>query len=65
MEKVKIVRVGQADPKMSNIGYHDIGFENNRLGFIYVWFSDLHEIKTAEEALDIAERIVNALNEGK
>jgi hypothetical protein len=65
MEKVKIVKLGQPDPKNGNCGYHEIGYENNRLGFIYVWFSDLNEIKTAEEALEIAERIVNALNEGR
>jgi hypothetical protein len=65
MEKVKIVRVGQADPKNGNCGYHEIGLENNRLGFIYVWFSDLNDIKTAEEALVIAEKIVNALNQEK
>ena len=60
MEKVKIVRVGQADPKMTNIGHHEIGL--NR-GFIYVWFSDIHDVRTAEEALEIAERIVESLNQ--
>jgi hypothetical protein len=62
MEKVKIVRVGKADPKLSNCGHHEIGVES---GTIYVWFSDLHELKTAEEALDVANKIVNALNQGK
>jgi hypothetical protein len=65
MEKVKIVRVGQPDPEIENCGYHEIGFENNRLGFIYVWFSDLNDIKTAEEALEIANKIVESLNQGK
>jgi hypothetical protein len=61
-QKVKIVKIGKADPKLSNIGHHEIGL--NR-GFIYIWFSDVHELKTAEEALDVANKIVNALNEGK
>jgi hypothetical protein len=65
MEKVKIVKVGKADPKNGNCGYHEVGFEGSRVGFIYVWFSSLNEIKTAEEALEIAEKIVNALNEWK
>jgi hypothetical protein len=65
MEKVKIVRTREADPKNGNCGYHEIGFENNRIGFIYVWFSDLNDIKTAEEALEVAKKIVNALNQGK
>jgi hypothetical protein len=65
MEKVKIVKLGQPDPKNGNCGYHEIGYENNRLGFIYVWFSDLNDIKTAEEALEIANKIVNALNQEK
>jgi hypothetical protein len=65
MEKVKIVKVGQADPKNGNCGHHEIGLENNRIGLIYVWFSDLCELKTAEEALEVAESIVNALNQGK
>jgi hypothetical protein len=65
MEKVKIVRTRQPDPRNGNCGYHEIGLENNRLGFIYVWFSDLHDIKTAEQALEVAEGIVNALNQGK
>jgi hypothetical protein len=64
-QKVRIVKLGQADPKNGNCGYHEIGFENNRLGFIYVWFSDLNEIKTAEQALEIAEGIVKALNKEK
>jgi hypothetical protein len=64
-QKVKIVKVGQADPLNGNCGYHEIGYENNRLGFIYVWFSDLNDIKTAEEALEVAEKIVNALNQEK
>jgi hypothetical protein len=62
MEKVKIVRVGTADPNLENCGHHEIGVQS---GTIYVWFSDLHEIKTAEEALVVAEKIVNALNQGK
>jgi hypothetical protein len=65
MEKVKIVKEGKADPKNGNCGYHEIGFENNRIGFIYVWFSNLNEIKTAEQALEIAGEIVKALNQGK
>jgi hypothetical protein len=60
MEKVKIVSVGKADPEIENCGHHEIGVQ---FGTIYVWFSDLHELKTAEEALVIAERIVNALNQ--
>jgi hypothetical protein len=65
MEKVKIVKVGKPNPKNRNCGYHEIGLENNRIGFIYVWFSDLYNVKTAEQALEIAENIVNALNQGK
>ena len=61
-QKVKIVRIGKANPEIENCGHHEIGFSR---GFIYVWFSDIHEIKTAEEALEIAEKIVNALNQGK
>jgi hypothetical protein len=61
-EKVKIVRVGQADPEIGNCGHHEIGVQ---FGTIYVWFSDIHELKTAEEALVIACDIVNALNQGK
>jgi hypothetical protein len=62
MEKVKIVRVGTADPNLENCGHHEIGFSR---GFIYVWFSNIHELKTAEEALDVANKIVNALNQEK
>jgi hypothetical protein len=65
MEKVKIVNIGKANPKLNNCGYHSIGFESLEVGFIYVWFSDLHELKTAEEALVIAEKIVESLNQGK
>ena len=65
MEKVKIVRIGEPNPKNGNCGYHAIGFEIDEVGFIFVWFSDLHDVKTAEEALVIAEKIVNALNQGK
>jgi hypothetical protein len=65
-EKVKIVRVGEPNPKNGNCGYHAIGFDDDdEVGFIFVWFSDLHDVKTTEQALEIAERIVNALNEGK
>jgi hypothetical protein len=60
MEKVKIVSVGQPDPEIGNCGHHEIGVQ---FGTIYVWFSDLHELKTAEEALEVAERIVKAMNE--
>ena len=64
MEKVKIVRVGEPNPKNGNCGYHAIGFDDdNEVGFIFVWFSDLHNVRTAEEALDIAEGIVKAINE--
>jgi hypothetical protein len=65
MEKVKIVRVGQPDPRNGNCGYHAIGFESDEVGFIYVWFSDLHDVRTAEEALVIADKIVESLNQGK
>jgi len=65
MEKVKIVKIGKANPLNRNCGYHEIGFESDEVGFIYVWFSDLNDIKTAEEALEVAEGIVNALNQSK
>jgi hypothetical protein len=62
MEKVKIVSVGQPDPEIENCGHHEIGVQ---FGTIYVWFSDLHELKTDEEALEVAKKIVESLNQGK
>jgi hypothetical protein len=64
MKEVKIVRVGEPNPKNSNCGYHAIGFnDDDEVGFIFVWFSDLHDVKTAEQAMEIAEGIVKAMNE--
>jgi hypothetical protein len=65
MEKVKIVSVGVSNPANNNCGKHRIGFGNDNMGFIEIWFGGVQDIKTAEEALEIAERIINALNQSK
>jgi hypothetical protein len=65
MKEVKIVSVGMPNPANNNCGKHRIGFGNDNMGFIEIWFGGVQDIKTAEEALEIAEKIVNALNEWK